>query len=242
MFGLLAARSRWNHSQLVAGDPHWANVVSLLHFDGANGDTTFADATGKTWTPFGDVQLVSEKSKFGSTSAYFSGSNCGLRCTDAAFNLGTGDFTLEWWLWRAGNTVTNNDAVILDARLSDPSTALDLSCGGTNGGGTAGQIKLWINGAFALLSSANIGASFSHVALCRAAGVTRIFINGISSAIVYNDTNNYSSTSWTLGARFAAAGGDYRSFNGYMDEFRATKGVARYTSNFTPPVAPFPNR
>jgi hypothetical protein len=38
----------------------------------------------------------------------------------------------------------------------------------------------------------------------------------------------------------ADAGG--ATYIGYIDEFRITKGIARYTANFTPPTAAFPNK
>ena len=40
--------------------------------------------------------------------------------------------------------------------------------------------------------------------------------------------------------RLDTGGGEF-PFAGYVDDFRVTKGVARYVANFTPPVAPFPD-
>lgn len=78
------------------GDPYWANVVSLLHMDGANGSTTFTDQKGKTWTPNGNVQISTAQSVFGGSSAAFDGVNDSLSiASHADFGFGTGDWTVE---------------------------------------------------------------------------------------------------------------------------------------------------
>jgi hypothetical protein len=74
------------------------------------------------------------------------------------------------------------------------------------------------------------------VALTRdAAGTTRGFLNGsLNASGTYNVGNN-GSTGLILGSRNAS--GNY--FNGYMQDVRITKGLARYTANFTPPTIEF---
>jgi hypothetical protein len=56
---------------------------------------------------------------------------------------------------------------------------------------------------------------------------------GTFAGLVGNATAQY-----RIAETSAGSGGD---FSGYIDEFRITKGVARYTANFTPPTAPFPD-
>lgn len=73
---------------------------------------------------------------------------------------------------------------------------------------------------------------WGHFALTRVGGIMRIFYNGVLK----------SSKTSTTGFAIDSIGAAYNLFGSqYIDEFRITKGVARYTENFTPPTEPFPN-
>jgi hypothetical protein len=42
-----------------------------------------------------------------------------------------------------------------------------------------------------------------------------------------------------IGGELASSPASRVDFNGWLDEFRISKGIARWTSNFTPPTAPY---
>jgi hypothetical protein len=67
----------------------------------------------------------------------------------------------------------------------------------------------------------------------------RLFVNGVQDGSVTN-ARNYTNTALRVGSELynSAQGGE---FNGYIDDLRITQGIARYTANFTPPTAPFPD-
>jgi len=85
-------------------------------------------------------------------------------------------------------------------------------------------------------------AAWNYIVIERYSGVTKLFINGTQEGASYTDSNNYPTAPLVIGGRFSATSGDYRSLNGYIDDLRVTKGVARYTGGFTPPTAALPTR
>jgi hypothetical protein len=75
-----------------------------------------------------------------------------------------------------------------------------------------------------------------HIAITRSSNVLRIYINGTQ---IYTDSN---SIDLTQSNPWIGSGGVYiamlDAYSGYLTNFRAVKGVAVYTSNFTPPTSP----
>lgn len=207
-------------------DPYWANVVSLLHFDGSNGSTTFADQKGKTWSSVNGAQLTTSVSKFGTASLTLAAAGSYASTLGSAdFNFGTGDFTVEGW-YQFTSTArqyiysnNSNSAAI----LITPSSGLLEVYGPSSHVINAGSTPL-STGAWYFLS------------LSRNGNTWRFFVDGV----VYQSVTDSRSWGSSSGGVQLAVGGGSR-YSGYIDDFRVTKGVGRYTSNFTPPAAAFPN-
>jgi hypothetical protein len=214
-----------------ADDPYFANVVALLHFDGADSSTTMTDVTGKVWTPFGNAQIDTAQSKFGGSSLLLDGTGDYMTTPSSAdFAYGTGDFT--WECWFRPLLISLDNRYILDH--------------GANGGTfhilVASNRVAYYNPTTGINSELyNAGPIVSlntwyHIAYCRQSGTTSCFIDGVP-AVSGADGYDYAAQVLSIGQY----GGGGFNFAGHIDEFRITKGVARYTGAFTPPTAPFPD-
>ena len=180
------------------------------------------------FNPFGTSTAYSTSVIGG--SGYFDGSGDYLTIpTNTAFAFGTGDFTVEAWIFNTGTTA--NYAQIFGSSTYGGASEFLLSFQAST---KTIYVQVFNNG----LTSTNtvLSNSWSHIALVRSSSVITIYINGVASGSK-SDTSNVNSTiTPTIGAS-NNDNADSR-FMGYISNVRVVKGTAVYTSSFTPPTAP----
>jgi len=215
---------------IAGGDPYWADVSLLLHMDGSNGSTTFTDSSSNalTVTPSGDAQISTAQSKFGGSSLLLDGSGDYITTSaSSSLALGTGDFTVEFFVYRTSN---NNDQGIFTFGATQSGLFASMD-GSTLGVGLLGGDPTAISGGTLSLNT------WHHVAITRSSGSLRGFIDGVQFGSTVTETTNLTDNSLKIGYSYTTS----YPMIGNLDEFRVTKGVARYTANFTPPTAAFPD-
>ena len=214
-------------------DPNFANVSLLLHMDGTNGSTTFTDKSNNalTVTASGNAQISTTQSKFGGSSAYFDGNDYATLPTNNVLAF-PGAFTVEFWI-RLDSIPSSPARVILYTGDSSGSYILRLES-------STGYIFSEQNFFSTNLAKTNVGLTantWQHVAVCRdSSNVMRTFIDGSQ----YGNQTVSANFSSSGGAIFASTSGT-QGLTGYIDDLRITKGVARYTANFTAPASAFPD-
>jgi hypothetical protein len=165
-------------------------------------------------------------------SEYFSGSSSYLSGPNTtALQMGTGDYTVEFWIYQT--SVAGSQVMLEIGRpntSSVPGFQIDTISGVINvyGGTTTGTLLI-------TAGSTQVVNTWYHVALTRQSNSTKLFINGAQSGATVTDSTNYTSAFVWFGAN---AGGGSAYFNGFLSNARAVKGTAVYTANFTPPTAP----
>lgn len=219
----------------TTGDTYFAYNSLLLHMDGSNGSTTFTDSSSNalTVTANGNAQISTAQFKFGGASGLFDGTGDYLLVAyDSDLSLGTGDFTIELWIRPADL----NYRFMLGATVNS-SGYMMLAINPTGSG------QIWMGNAgvgWPLQFSGHTLAAdtWAHLAISRSGSSNRLFIDGTQIGSTITDSTNWSVDPSGMYVGNQAAG---TSWNGYIDDLRITKGVARYTSNFTPPTAAFPD-
>lgn len=235
-----APTKRFYDNQTVSFDSSFSNNVKLLlHMEGLAGSTTFTDSsvTQKVVTATGNAAITTTQYRIGTSSATFDGSGDSLTIPDSPdFNLGTGDFTIEMWI-RPTSLASNQD-VLAHRNTADTNNFYYIRVLATTG-----QIQVYAKTANVVITDITSVAGVSintwaNIAVVRASGVTKIYINGANSDTV---TTN-AATAWPdVAYPFVIGASDNASgwFTGQIDELRLTKGVARYTASFTPINARF---
>jgi hypothetical protein len=225
---------------LSAGNDSFTKI--LLHMDGTNGSTTFTDSnsggSAHTWTAAGDAKLSTALFKFGGACGIFDGTGDFITTPDSSdFTLGSGDFTVDCWF---------NCTAAAGAQV--------FLCGQNDGVSTASSISIQIQRftSNVIIASAAVGAGntsvtgttqftnavntgFHHLAFVRSGNTLKLFIDGVQEGgnVSISGTINDSSTVFGVGTTGALTASN--TWNGNIDEFRLSVGIARWTAAFTPP-------
>jgi hypothetical protein len=176
----------------------------------------------------GNAQISTSVKKYGTGSLAFDGSGDYLWMNTSNLNLfsfGTGAFTIEMWVY--ANNVTGIK-VLLDWRPQSGATTQPVIY-------IDGTSLVWGAGPGLTSTNAITASTWIHVAVTRISTTIRMWINGVQTASNSSDSTNYINTASgrpLVGADTGLAG---NWMNGYIDDLRITKGIARYTANFTPP-------
>jgi hypothetical protein len=236
------------------GDPYFANVSTLLHFDSAmEGDQRLTCAKGKawymagagrpkTWNAGGNAQADTAQSKFGGSSLILDGTGDVISTADSAdWEPGAGDFTVEAWvrfaalpnlsmiLWSKYTATGSQRSMAFQINPSGSMSAVWSTTGGAGPPSFSGAATFVVD-------------QWHHVAWTRNSTDMRLWLDGVQVAIttalgagtIFGGTSPVAIGAWNSSGSF----GNF--FAGWIDEFRFTKGTCRYTGTFTPPTDPFP--
>jgi hypothetical protein len=230
-------------------DPYYDKVSLLLPMFGANNGTTFTDysPTPKTITRYGDTKTVTAQSKYYGSSGYFDGvyTTNGEHLTvpkESAFDFGNGDFTIEAWT-RLNALPTTNATIVSTSFVASPYFSIRFRVIDTG----ALYALLSTDGNFDATKSITSSITMAinnwyHVALVRSGANAILYIDGVnvgslstlSTGSIYYSTREPVQIGVDYSSSGSASTREY--FNGHIQDLRITKGVARYTADFTPPT------
>tara|TARA_R110000772_G_scaffold30806_12_gene76534 strand:+ start:7508 stop:9595 length:2088 start_codon:yes stop_codon:yes gene_type:complete len=221
-------------------DTNWDNVVLLTKLDGADTATSSKDVSNSRHALVfeANAQLDTAQKQFGASSLLVDGTLDSVSITDSTdWDLGDGDFTVECWV--RFNSIPTESAFVgqYDTAGNDRSWMLWRN-------NANGLIFNWsTNGTNFFASSAAWSPStgvWYAVAADRSGGTLRVYVDGAvhsSTTSISTDVLNNSAVDLHIGDQ--ANGG--REMNGWIDEVRVTKGVARYAGAYTVRTKGFPD-
>jgi hypothetical protein len=189
----------------------------------------------------GNTQVSTTVVKYGSGSMYFDGTGDYLSMRwNEGFNFYKGDFTVEAWI--NINRASGNFALICGVWYEGAGQSWYLYVDGT------GKLIFLIctetpTNITVVSSSTTIpNNTWTHIAVCRNGSNWYGFINGTLVSTVTN-SREIASSSYPLQVGTYVSNPTAASvLNGYVDDLRITKGVARYTANFIPPKVALPRQ
>jgi hypothetical protein len=235
---LLLNNKRRRGSGIANVDPYWDNVVLYLKGDGANNSTDIIDSSPntKTISRFNDTKISTTQSKYGGSSIYFDGNGDYLSAgTNALFQLGNDDFTIECWFFNSwSGTYQFSGRICGTYFFSEIDLGWALSVNRTS---PANAINLSVGNSVYSVSGYLALNQWHYIAVTRHSSALRMFLNGVlqqTNTVSFNDTYSNNLIIGSGNDRILVDPVGTLDLQGYIDSLRITNGIARYTANFNP--------
>jgi hypothetical protein len=247
-------------------DPEYEYVLALLRMNGQNYYSVFTDESryARTVNVLGSTYTDATTKKYGSASGAFKQTTPygGLTIpADPAFVLGADNFTIETWVRMSSLSGAGYQTIVSYGSAFEGAWYFAFFEGTYVGNGPYlaflyqyldNTNTLQFDGQLIDFSSFSLGTWY-HLAVVRNGANGVIYVNGVAQTDLVTSTTTHDYASRVLSMADTApqltvgfsknysADTSYTDFfYGRMDDLRITRGVARYTANFTPPTAELP--
>jgi hypothetical protein len=216
---------------------------TLMHFDGPNGQTTTVDSAlcgnPKPWTLANGAIISNGNYLFGGASMICqnpaANQNCFTTNVDD-FTVANMDFTIDCWfntysgdstrrfIWgQCDNTAAASTIQTICEIQANNLLRATVCQAGSVSTAVVGHTPIALN-------------TWYHIAFVRSGGNLILFLNGATEgSIAISGPANNPGTLFSIGMLGAYG----LSFFGYIEEFRYSVGIARWTANFTPPTVAY---
>ena len=230
-------QQEWTNTNLSTSQMTVVSVGHTVNSTGG-GEYPISNSNAKIKTSGTTSGSVSVSPKIGSAMGYFDNGDKLTIPEHAAFIFGAGNYTIEAWL-NLDHLTSSGDMGII--QLLREESAYNWSLYYHDSGKFKYEMKpSGSNTATLLDTSTTLAAgTWYHVAVVRNGTTTSLYLNGTSEDsatwdYTMRDDSGSADEEIGIGHHVAAT-----FFHGWMDEMRVSKGVARYTANFTPSTSPF---
>ena len=210
-------------SVALNGTSQYLSIPKVVVNDSSNASVTITNVgsvTASTLSPFTNTYSLPASISLNGTSQYLTVPG------SAALTFGTGDFTIELWVYPTSTTWTTGNFYFWD--INSPSVTLQYYQNQLRYYNTTIGVgsSLYNSGKSLLLNT------WVHIAIVRQSGTTRMFVDGI---LITSAADSYNAGQSATVYLCTSSGG--APFEGYISNLRIVKGVV-YTGNFTRPTAP----
>ena len=211
----------------------------LLHFKGPDESVDFIDSSPsrKIITAIANAKIDTAKFKFGGSSGLFDGTDDCLTALDSDdWNFADDDFTIDFW--EIFNSIAAVQGFFAQSNVGGYSPVMLLY------NSVTGKLNLYTSitgAAWSINAQAGTKADFAintlyHIAVVRHDDEYKVYVDGVADI-----TKTQAGALMDSGGVFTIGANGIASIwvNGWIDEFRVSKGIARWTANFTPPASAY---